>query len=274
MTRSSKTSFDKYLKRLRYGRTVVQLIFLALTLWIAIRMLLGVRGATIEKYCPFGGVETLIPWLGKTGTLCSLSTTNISVLVGVLLITLLFKRVFCSHICPLGTVMEWAGIAGRKYIIGSRRIPVKLDQALTWLKYPILVVIIIATIRTEELVFRNFDPYYVLFSAGQGHAITAVGVVLTLGILVVGFLIPLFFCKYLCPMGACLAPFGKAGLVRVTRDEQKCTNCGFCDSACEWGIKVSEAKTVNGAECGNCQECIRKCPVKGALFLSVGKAKS
>ncbi len=271
---TSKGTFSKFWKRIGYGRILTQITFLALTLWIAIQMLRGVRGATIEKYCPFGGAETLIPWINKTGTLCSLSTINISILVGVVLITLLFKRVFCSHICPMGTVLEWIGNFGRKFVIGSRRIPPKADKALKWLKYPLLILIIALTVKFGELIFRNFDPYYVLFTAGKGHEITAIGIWVTLGILVAGALIPLSFCKYLCPMAACLAPFGRLGLVRVSRDEDKCTQCGACDKACEWGIPVSQVKAVVSAECSNCQECIRKCPVENTLSLGVGKAKT
>ena len=260
--------------RSKHGRIFSQALFLALTLWISIRMLAGVRGATIERYCPFGGVETLIPWINKSGTLCSLSTLNISILGGVLIITLFFKRVFCSHVCPMGTVLEWWGIASRKLAIGKKKISRSVDRVLTWLKYPLLILILVSTIVVGELVFRDFDPYYVLFSAGKGHGIGTYGMWVTIGILVAGLLIPLSFCKYLCPMGACLAPLGRLGWVRVSRDEDRCTHCGSCDSACEWGVTISATQSVTSAECTNCQDCIRSCPVPGTLTLGIGKAKS
>jgi polyferredoxin len=238
-----------------------------------IRMLSGVRGATIERYCPFGGVETLIPWINKTGTICSLSTMNISILAGVLVITVLFKRVFCSHICPMGALLEWIGLAGRKFAIGQRRIPKRLDWMLKWLKYPLLILIIFFTVKVGELIFRDFDPYYVLFTGTKGHGILTFGIWVTLGIIVFGAFIPLSFCKYLCPMAACLAPFGRLGFVRISRNAEKCTACGSCDAACEWGIKVSESKSVAGAECSNCQDCIRKCPEPGTLTLNLWRAK-
>lgn len=266
----SENIFQSWWRRTKYGRVLSQVLFLALTVWLAFQMLSGVRGATVERYCPFGGVETLIPWIDKTGTLCSLSTLNISILAGLLVITVLFKRVFCSHICPMGTVLEWIGIFSRKFIIGSRRIPPRLDKALQWLKYPLLIVILFFTVKVGELVFRDFDPYYVLFTAAQGHGIGTFGIWVTVGIIIAGIAIPLSFCKYLCPMAACLAPFGRLGLVRVLRNGNLCTKCGSCDAACEWGIKVSEAKTVTGAECSNCQDCIRKCPESGVLSLGLG----
>jgi polyferredoxin len=93
-------------------------------------MLTGVPGATIEKYCPFGGLETLIPWLNQTGTICSLSTMNISVLAGVLFITLLYKRVFCSHICPVGALSEWTTRIGRRFVIKSWQVNHRIDSVL------------------------------------------------------------------------------------------------------------------------------------------------
>ncbi len=265
----------------RHGRTLSQLLFLSLTTWIAYQMINGVRGATIEKYCPFGGVETLIPWLNKTGTLCSLSTTNISVLAGVLLITFLYKRVFCSHICPIGSLSEWIGSLGRRYVIKSRRMPKKLDQRLMWLKYGVLGLIIWGTVTYSELIFREACPYYVLLTLGSGHGILE-GVIgigryslpVILAVLALGLVAPFAFCKYLCPFAACLNPFSRIGLIRIHRTPDTCVDCKRCDEACEWGVKVSEASRVTNAECTNCQNCVRRCPVPETLSLGIGGVRS
>lgn len=252
------------------GRYISQAVFLVLTIWVGYRMVSGVRGATIERYCPFGGIETLIPWLNKTGTLCSLSTTNISVFVGVAVMTLILKRVFCSHVCPMGAVLEWVGIFSRKTGIGAWKIPYAVDNTLKLVKYPLMLVIICLTVIYGELIFRTFDPYYILFTAGKGHEIASWSMWFLVGVIIVGYIIPLSFCKYMCPLGACLAPFGRLGIAKVCRDSEACTDCGSCDKACEWGIKVSELKSVTSAECSNCLECVRKCPTKGALALKIG----
>ena len=256
------------------GRYLSQALFLGLTIMVTVQFLSGVRGATIERYCPFGGVETLIPWIKQTGTLCSLSTLNVSMLIGVIVITLIFKRAFCSHVCPMGAVFEWLGKAGRKIGWGNRRLPSRADGILKCLKYPLVLLIIILTVRVGELIFRDFDPYYVLFTAGRGHGIEKYGLWVTGALLLLGILAPLAFCKYLCPLAACLAPFGRLGAVRVRRDEEVCTNCGACDDACLWGVNVSTAKTVTSLECSNCQDCIKECPAPGALELGVGGKRS
>lgn len=265
----------------KHGRTLSQFLFLGLTIWVAFQMLSGVRGATIEKYCPFGGVETLFPWLNKTGTLCSLSTMNISLLVGVLLITFLYKRVFCSHICPVGALSEWISTFGRRYVIKSWRMPVRVDRMLIWLKYVVLLLILWGTISFSELIFREVCPYYVVFTLGSGHGILGglMGVGhYSLAIILVLFglsaVVPLAFCKYLCPFAACLNPLSRIGLIRIHRNTQTCVNCKRCDEACNWGVKVSDASKVSSAECTNCQDCLRQCPVPETLALRLARSSS
>ena len=257
-------------KLTKHGRVISQLLFLSLTAWITIQFLQGVRGATVEKYCPFGGIETLIPWLGGTGTLCSLSTVNISMMAGVIILTILFKRVFCSHVCPLGSVLEWLGVLGRRFVIRSWRVPPAYDRVLRWIKYLLVALIVYFTARVGELVFRDYDPYYVLFTAGKGHEISHVGLWVTLTVLIAGIVIPLSFCRYLCPLGACLAPVGRFGLVRIFRNQEKCTGCRACDDACERAVPVSEKTCIDSAECVNCQDCLRACPVPDTLTLGIG----
>jgi polyferredoxin len=265
----------------KHGRTLCQFLFLGLTIWVASQMLSGVRGATIEKYCPFGGVETLFPWLNKTGTLCSLSTMNISVLAGVLLITFLYKRVFCSHICPVGALSEWITAFGRRYVIKSWRVPVKVHRMLIWFKYVVLVLIIWGTISFSELIFREVCPYYVIFTLGSGHGILE-GVIgvghYSLAIMLVLFglsaVAPLAFCKYLCPFAACLNPLSRIGLIRIHRNPQTCVDCKRCDEACDWGVKISDASRVSSAECTNCQDCVRHCPVPDTLALRLARSSS
>ncbi len=262
-------SFGKLTKQ---GRILSQLTFLIAVIWTGYNMISGVRGSTIEKYCPFGGVETLLPWLNNKGTLCSLSTMNISIMIAVLIMTILFKRVFCSHICPLGAVLEWTGMLTRK--LGWKwKIPLRADLYLKFLKYIIVVIVLIITYKYSELLFRDFDPFYVLFSAGKGHGIEYFGISVTIIILLLNIIVPLSFCKYFCPLAACMAPFGKFGLVAIRRNKDSCTDCGLCNKACEWGIQISERTIIHSPECSNCQDCIRACPVQNTLTLAIGGKK-
>jgi len=255
----------------KLARTASQLLFLGLITWVAWQMWTGVRGATIEKYCPFGGVETILPWLRKTGTLCSLSTLNLSMMAGVLVMTVVLKRAFCSHVCPIGTISEWVSRLGRRLHLRVD-VPRKVDRPLRYVKYLGLIAIIVFTYRVQELIFREVDPFFVLFTLGRGHGI-AEGVIgigqaslwIVIGLLAAGLVVPMLFCRYLCPFAAFLTPFSRLGAARVRRNETHCTSCGKCDRACDWGLLVSQKPSVTNGECSNCQACVQACPVPGAL---------
>ncbi|MCY2989045.1 MAG: 4Fe-4S binding protein, partial [Planctomycetota bacterium] len=84
-------------QKLTLTRRVVQASFLGV-------VVLGtfVWRANCERWCPFGGVEAIATYATEGDMLCSLGTSNFFILGGVLLMTLLLRRVFCGYICPIG----------------------------------------------------------------------------------------------------------------------------------------------------------------------------
>jgi polyferredoxin len=147
-----------------------------------------------------------------------------------------------------------------------------VDRPLRWLRVPVLAVILYFTYRTGELVFRGYDPYYILFSF-HGHDVKswsyAVLAVFLAGVIV----FPMAFCRYLCPLGAALWPFSKAGRLRLVRNEAACTGCGVCDRSCPFAVDVSTAGDVRSGECTLCFECTAACPEDKALNLVVRGVK-
>jgi polyferredoxin len=57
-------------------------------------------------------------------------------------------------------------------------------------------------------------------------------------------------------------------LMKITRDQDICTNCKICDKVCPYAIKVSEADAVKHIDCHMCVDCVVKCPEKGALTIN------
>ena len=98
------------------------------------------------------------------------------------------------------------------------RVPDKADWVLSKIKYVVLVLIIVLSYRVSELVFRGYDPFYTLFTAGKGHGLMATWSLVILGAVLVGsFLFEMAWCRYLCPLGAVMDPLSKIGLVKVKR---------------------------------------------------------
>lgn len=83
---------------------------------------LGEKPADVEAYCPFGGLQALGSYLVNNSLACTMSMTQIMVGVMLAVGVILFSKLFCGYLCPLGTVSEWMG-PGRQKTEGQRRNP-------------------------------------------------------------------------------------------------------------------------------------------------------
>jgi polyferredoxin len=251
----------------RYLRYAMLAGVLAGVLYLA----LGYGSRSFEAYCPFGGVESLWGLFTEGEFSCALGPLNLSLMVAVLLLALLAKKAFCGWACPIGFLGELAARAGGWLWKRRPLVPPKADGRLKLLRYGVLAVALYFTYRSGELVLRGYDPLYLVFSA-FGHGTVGWLSVVVLGTLGLGaFLFPMFFCRYLCPMGAVFDPFSRLGLIRVGRDAARCTACGNCARACPQRIPVPQLITVRQRDCTNCLECLDACPEQGVLQLRAGR---
>jgi polyferredoxin len=250
-------------------RWLVQGAFLAGVIALLVRGLMGVTANNCETYCPFGGLVALYPLARYHAYSCALTELNVALLVSLVGLTVFSKKSFCSWICPFGTVQEWIGRAGRKLMKGYKRVPARHDRWMILTRYAVLVAVPVLTFTVwkYDLGFREFDPFYILFTWG-GHATAAYSLLIVIGVLAAGFLIPFAWCRYLCPLGAMMDPLSRGGILRLRRDREVCTGCGACDKACPHAIPVSGADEVTARNCTNCLECVEACPEDDALQLS------
>lgn len=242
-------------------RRFVQAGFLILTL-VGVFV---VRG-NAERWCPFGGIETMYTYFTKGHTVCSLNVSNMYVFGAVIFMTLLLKRAFCGYACPIGAVSEWLGEIGKKLGIKRISVPPQVDRVLSMLKYVVVVLILAKTWQVGELIFRGFDPCYALIGR-HGEDITYWAYVVLGGIALVSLMIVMPFCRWLCPLAALMNPISKLGRLQVNRHEDACINCGKCARVCPTAIPVDKVKHVSHASCLTCMNCIDACPAKdkGAL---------
>ncbi len=252
------------------ARRLVQITVLSAALYAGVRLSLGL-GGSVERYCPFGGLETAWSVLTSGTVSCATGEHNITLMLALVVSALLVRKGFCSWICPVGTLGEWLSRVGSWMRPGRRApgmltVPARLDRALRWARLPILLLILAATALTGELVFRAYDPYYIVFSLG-GHDVRPFSFVL-LAVLVAGAVaVPMAWCRWLCPLGAALWPASRAGVLRLARDHSACTSCGSCDAACPHSLRVSGVDEIRSGECTLCMECTSACPASGALRL-------
>ena len=135
-----------------------------------------------EKFCPFGGLLSLGSklWLGSLS--CSMSEVAIFMGIALAVGVMFFGKLFCSYICPIGTVIEWLNKIGDKLKI-SFTLKGVFDRILRLGKYVLLFFAAYFTITSSELWCKKFDPYYGLVS-GFDHdvvlwwSLTAIFIVL------------------------------------------------------------------------------------------------
>lgn len=249
--------------KLRYIRYSILTIITGLVVYLA----LGYGERSFEAFCPFGGAEAMWGLLSAGQFTCALGPLNLSLFIAVIVLAVVAKKSFCGWVCPIGFLSELFGRFGAHPFKGKCTPKPKLNAGLKILRYVVLIVFLYLTYKTGELILRGYDPFYVIFS-GLGHGTLGLVSWITLGALIVGaVLIPMFFCRYLCPLGAVLDPFSRLGLVRIHRDRDTCTDCGDCDTACPQDIAVHEMPSVRARDCTNCLECLEACPVEGTLTL-------
>jgi polyferredoxin len=257
--------------RIRITRRIFQLFFLGGSVSLLIKGLMGIGTKSVEYYCPMGGVVSIYGLLSKQQFICALNEMNLSIALVLLVGVIIMKRSFCSWICPLGTIFEHLVWVRRK-VLGKDTLRVSnfADGVLRNLKYVVLALILIFTFRASELIFRGYDPFYVLFTGGKGHGvIPVISVSVLAGVLALSFLFEMAWCRYLCPLGAVMNPLSRLGLLKVKRNGASCNACRVCDTVCLQRIPVSEVDKVTHVECTSCLDCVAKCARTGALDIGV-----
>lgn len=154
-----------------------------------------------EAYCPFGGLQALGSYLLSQALSCTM--TSAQIVMGILLFigVLLFSKLFCAFICPIGTVSEWLGNFGDKLKIRFTITGIA-DKILRSLKYILLFITLYFTLQTNELFCKKFDPYFALASGFNTDVVVLYAIIALVLVVLGSIFIRLFWCKYLCPLGA------------------------------------------------------------------------
>lgn len=183
--------------KLIYQITIAALLFyMGMRLWLDKSYI-----ADFEAYCPFGGLQALGSFLTRDSLSCAMTTVQILMGLALLAAAILFSKLFCGYICPIGTLSEYLGKIGDKLKIRFTITGIA-DLGLRALKYALLFITFYFTLKSSELFCKKFDPYYAVAS-GFDSDVTVSWAIITILIVVVGSVfLRLFWCKYLCPLGA------------------------------------------------------------------------
>ncbi len=157
-----------------------------------------------EAYCPMGGLQALATYLAKGSLPCSMSSLQVMMGIALVAAVVLFSKLFCAYICPVGTVQDLLSKARKALKIKGIKIASGsvLDKVLRIVKYALVFWIFYMTVNASELFCKNLDPYYAIATGFKGE-ITLWMSIVSISIVVLGsFLVDMFWCRYLCPLGA------------------------------------------------------------------------
>ena len=219
--------------------------------------------------CPIGAIQTV---LATRQFSFSYYVFGIVIFFGVI-----FGRLICGFLCPFGLLQDLLyKIPGRKL-----NIPTKIDKPLKWLKYAMLVFLVILFPIFLVNEFGIADPFYCKWICPAGILEGGIPLLIQneslragidflfswrMAILIVVILASVLnyrpFCKYLCPLGAFYALFNKISFFQMNLDEHKCIGCNKCQEICKMGVPVRE--NINHSECIRCLDCKKVCPT-GAI---------
>jgi len=266
-------------------RAAVQFAFVALNLFLGVEFyrfvrfyeLAGIgpaptRPAGAEGFLPIAGLMSLKAAL-LTGHIPGFHPAGMFLLVAFVTMSFVFRKAFCSWLCPVGTLSEYLWKLGRKMIGHTLRVPRKLDIPLRALKYLLLGFFLYAVYNMSSSDINGFlqSPYGLIADVKMLNFFRHLG---GTGLIVIGVLVLLsliiqnFWCRYLCPYGALMGFASLLSPLRITRNAESCIDCAKCAKACPSHLPVDQLVTIKSAECTGCLECVAVCPAEKTLFLA------
>ena len=230
-------------------------------------------------------------WLAKIQFLPAVLALNVGVILLWVVLTLVFGRVYCSVICPLGVfqdVVSW--FSGRRK---KKKYRFSYSPAVSWLRYGVLGVFIIAMIvgigsvvallapysSYGRIVSNLFAPVYqwgnnvlaYFAERSDSYAFYETSVWLkslpTFIIAAVTFVVLVVlawrngrtYCNTICPVGTVLGFFSRYSLFRPEIDAEKCTNCSLCSRKCKAACINYKDHRIDYSRCVTCMDCIDSC---------------
>ena len=236
------------MKKIYKARLIIAIIVLLLAI-------LGIYGAFYSvKIFDF----QILPLVQRV--IVDFSILALSFLVGIIILTVLFGRIYCSTICPLGIIQEFISILFFDKKRKNKYIP---NYPI---KYFILAISLGILLGGSAIFIRYIEPYTYF---GSAFTFSIFGIIALLGIIILTFFKNRFFCTNLCPAGTMLGLISKFSRNKIYIEKDKCISCGNCEKKCPAGCIDSKNKTVNNETCIKCLKCIEICP-KGVI--KYGKA--
>ncbi|MDR0246940.1 MAG: 4Fe-4S binding protein [Burkholderiales bacterium] len=277
-------------RNVKTWRHAAQLGFVLLNVFLCVQFYFWVRyyetgGATLKVARP-DGVGGWLPIAGLMNLKYALTTFEIPpihaaamfLLAAFLLISVLFKKTFCSWLCPVGTLSEALWRLGQR-VFGRAFLPPRwLDLPLRSLKYLLMAVFlyVVVTMSADAIEAFMVSPYGLIADVKMLNFFRYIGntALITIIVLMIGSVfIKNLWCRYLCPYGALVGLLSLLSPFKVRRDAEACIDCAKCAKVCPAQLPVDRKSQIRSAECTACLSCVAICPAQDALQFSLRPAR-
>jgi ferredoxin len=254
-----------------------------------------------------GALHLWFGWMAKIQLLPAVLALNVAVMIGLVVLTLIFGRVYCSVICPLGVFQDLVSwFSGRRK---GKKNRFGYKKEIKWLRYGMLVLFIVLMILGLNAVALLIAPYSAwghiatsllapiygwcnnLLAAISAHfgsyafyptevylkslPVLIVAAVTLILIVILAWRGGRTWCNTICPVGTTLGLFSRFSLFRPVIDTDKCINCTLCGKRCKASCIDTKNHRIDYSRCVACFDCIENCN-SGAIKYKIacGKKKS
>lgn len=238
-----------------------------------------------------GTVHAWLGWMAKIQFLPALFALNVGVIVLLILLSLLFGRVYCSVICPLGVmqdIVSW--LSGRRKKKKYRFSYSPAKNALRYIVTGLFIIAVIAGIGSFVALLAPYSSYGRIVSNlfaplyGWGNNLLAyfaeraesyafyetsvwmkslptfiIASLTFITLCVLAWRNGRTYCNTICPVGTVLGFLSRYSLFRIVIDESKCTACGLCSRKCKAACIDSKEHSIDYSRCVACMDCIDTC---------------
>ncbi|MDE5712988.1 MAG: 4Fe-4S binding protein [Muribaculaceae bacterium] len=204
----------------------------------------------------------------------SLIATGMGTIIIWLGITFVFGRIYCSTVCPVGTLQDIV-IPLRRFIPGLRR-PFSYKKP-RGVRYHILIIYGVCLVLGAVAVSFWIEPWnmmrnicgainptraqeaWLTLGIGMGAGMAA-GLISALSIAICALMTGRGFCNTVCPVGTALGCFHDFTLYHIEIDPDKCVNCMKCEEVCKSQCVKVVGRHVDNSRCVRCFDCLKVCP--------------
>lgn len=255
-------------------------VVLAILVWLGITLL----------FVDFTGVaHAWLGWMAKIQFLPALLALNAGVVIALVAFTLLFGRVYCSVICPLGIMQDGFAWIGKR----AKKNRYRYSPARNILRYGMLALFVMALLAGIGSFVALLAPYSAygriaqnllaplwgwgnnLLAAWAEHAESytfyrtevwmragstfAVAVITLVVLAILSYRNGRTWCNTVCPVGTVLGFLSRFSLFRPVMDTSKCNGCGLCGRNCKSACIDTKNHTIDLSRCVACMDCVEKC---------------